>query len=85
MPHGHADLGLTPSIRLLCAAWFGRLFPTLPPFAADTKLIRRGVELGAAGAADGARTAVPPYLARTTEPTTLSAQVWLRRSHSGHR
>jgi hypothetical protein len=26
-----------------------------------------------------------PYLARTTEPTTLSAQVWRRASHSGHR
>jgi hypothetical protein len=26
-----------------------------------------------------------PYLASTTEPTTLSAQVWRRGSHSGHR
>jgi hypothetical protein len=25
------------------------------------------------------------YLARTTEPATLSAQVWRRGSHSGHR
>src|SRR4051794_18542078 len=51
MPHGHADLGeLTPQSAFYDKGRFGRLFPTLPPFAADTPLIRDAlVELGAAG------------------------------------
>src|SRR3954465_8205313 len=51
MPHGHADLGeLTPQSVFYDQGRFGRLFPTLPPFAADTPLIRDAlVELGAAG------------------------------------
>src|SRR6266545_4242438 len=51
MPHGHADLGeLTPRSVFYAQGRFGRLFPTLPPFAADTKLIRDALaELGAAG------------------------------------
>src|SRR6266498_1585821 len=38
----------------------------------------RGVELGAAGAAGGRGPRCRPYRARTTEPATLSAQVWRR-------
>jgi Animal haem peroxidase len=51
MPHGHADLGeLTPQSVFYDQGRFGRLFPTLPPFAADTPLIRDALtELGAAG------------------------------------
>src|SRR3954454_931696 len=51
MPHGHADLGeLTPQSVFYGQGRFGRLFPTLPPFAADTSLIRDALaELGAAG------------------------------------
>jgi hypothetical protein len=51
MPHGHADLGeLTPQSVFYDQGRFGRLFPTLPPFAADTPLVRDAlVELGAAG------------------------------------
>jgi Animal haem peroxidase len=51
MPHGHANLGeTTPRSVFYDQGRFGRLFPTLPPFAADTKLIRDALaELGAAG------------------------------------
>jgi hypothetical protein len=51
MPHGHAHLGeLTPQSVFYDRGRFGRLFPTLPPFAADTPLVRDAlVELGAAG------------------------------------
>ena len=50
MAHGHAGLGesATPRSRFHSQGRFGRLFPTLPPFAADTKLIRDALmELGA--------------------------------------
>ena len=51
MPHGHADLGeLTPRSVFYDQGRFGRLFPTLPPFAADTPRIRAALtELGAPG------------------------------------
>jgi hypothetical protein len=51
MSHGDADAGqLTPQSRFYDEGRFGRLFPTLPPFAADTPLIRDALmELGAAG------------------------------------
>jgi hypothetical protein len=51
MPHGHANLGeVTPRSVFYDQGRFGRLFPTLPPFAADTPLIRGAlVELGAPG------------------------------------
>jgi len=36
MPHGHAELGeSTPQSVFYAQGRFGRLFPTLPPFAAD--------------------------------------------------
>src|SRR5687768_14799256 len=49
MSHGHAGLGeTTPQSTFYDQGRFGRLFPTLPPFAADTKLVRDAlVELGA--------------------------------------
>jgi hypothetical protein len=51
MPHGHANLGeTTPRSVFYAQGRFGRLFPTLPPFAADTPSIRDALaELGAAG------------------------------------
>ena len=49
MGHGHADLGVaTPQSIFYDRGRFGRLFPTLPPFAADTQLMRDALsELGA--------------------------------------
>ena len=51
MPRGHADLGeFTPRSVFYDQGRFGRLFPTLPPFAEDTRPIREALaELGAAG------------------------------------
>lgn len=51
MAHGSADLGKhTPRSTFYDEGRFGRLFPTLPPFAADTRLVRDAlIELGAAG------------------------------------
>ena len=51
MSHGHAGLGeSTPRSVFYAEGRFGRLFPTLPPFAADTPLIRDALaELGAKG------------------------------------
>ncbi len=51
MPHGHAELGeSTPQSVFYDQGRFGRLFPTLPAFAADTPLLREALEeLGAKG------------------------------------
>ena len=51
MPHGHANLGeTTPRSVFYAQGRFGRLFPTLPPFAADTPAIRAALaELGGPG------------------------------------
>ncbi len=51
MSHGHADLGeSTPQSVFYDEGRFGRLFPTLPAFAADTALVRDALlELGAKG------------------------------------
>jgi len=52
MAHGNVGLGEseTPRSRFYDQGRFGRLFPTLPPFAADTKLVRDALtELGAPG------------------------------------
>jgi len=51
MSHGSADLGqLTPRSTFYDQGKFGRLFPTLPPFASDTPIIRDALtELGAPG------------------------------------
>jgi Animal haem peroxidase len=51
MSHGHASLGeSTPQSTFYGQGRFGRLFPALPPFAADTPLVRDALaELGAPG------------------------------------
>ncbi len=51
MSHGDADNGqVTPRSTFYDQGRFGRLFPTLPPFAADTPSIRAALaELGAPG------------------------------------
>lgn len=48
MPHGSADDGLvTPQSTFYDQGRFGRMFPTLPPFAADTPQVRAAlIELG---------------------------------------
>lgn len=48
MSHGSADAGLvTPQSTFYDQGRFGRLFPTLPPFAADTPQVRAAlIELG---------------------------------------
>jgi len=49
MPHGHAGLGeQTPQSAFYDEGRFGRLFPALPTFDADTPLMRDALlELGA--------------------------------------
>ena len=52
MSHGHARLGEsnTPRSSFYSQGRFGRLFPSLPPFAADTRLLRDALaELGGSG------------------------------------
>src|SRR3954454_10596119 len=51
MPHGDADQGIrTPKSTFYDQGRFGRLFPALPPFAADTASVRAAlVELGKPG------------------------------------
>src|SRR6478752_1063510 len=51
MAHGSADAGvLTPQSTFYEQGRFGRLFPTLPPFSADTPTVRRALmELGRPG------------------------------------
>lgn len=51
MSHGDADAGsLTPQSAFYDQGRVGRLFPTLPPFASDTPLVRDALtELGAPG------------------------------------
>lgn len=51
MSHGHAGLGeSTPQSPFYDQGRFGRLFPTLPPFAEDTPMVRSAlVALGAKG------------------------------------
>ncbi|MBA3419146.1 MAG: peroxidase [Geodermatophilaceae bacterium] len=51
MSHGNADIGqFTPKSTFYERGRFGRLFPSLPPFAADTAIIRDALlELGAPG------------------------------------
>ena len=51
MPHGDAEIGVfTPRSTFFDQGRFGRLFPTLPPFASDTPLVRAALtELGRPG------------------------------------
>ena len=70
MPHGHANLGeSTPQSVFYAQGRFGRLFPTLPPFAADTKLIRDALaELGAQGGPMDAADDLSDPVALITDP-----------------
>jgi Animal haem peroxidase len=66
MPHGHARLGeFTPRSVFYDQGRFGRLFPTLPVFAEDTKLLREA--LAELGAKDGPMDAVDDL----SDPITL--------------
>jgi heme peroxidase len=70
VPHGHADLGeVTPQSVFYDQGRFGRLFPTLPPFAADTPLIRDALaELGAQGGPMDAGDDLSDPIALITDP-----------------
>ncbi len=70
MGHGNADLGqLTPRSTFYEQGRFGRLFPTLPPFAADTPLIRDAlIELGAPGGPMDAGDDLSDPIALITDP-----------------
>ncbi|MBX9243549.1 peroxidase [Actinotalea ferrariae] len=70
MPHGHAELGVTtPRSTFYDQGRFGRLFPTLPPFAADTPTMRGALtELGAAGGPMDARDDLSDPIALITDP-----------------
>jgi len=71
VPHGHADLGeFTPQSIFYDRGRFGRLFPTLPPFAADTPLIREALtELGAKGGPMDADDDLSDPIALITDPS----------------
>lgn len=70
MRHGHADLDVvTPRSTYYDHGRFGRMFPTLPPFAADTPSIRAALmDLGAAGGPMDAHDPVAPPLDLITNP-----------------
>jgi hypothetical protein len=71
MPHGHAGLGeSTPRSVFYDQGRFGRLFPTLPPFAADTKLVRDALaEVGAANGPMDAADDLSDPIALITDPS----------------
>jgi hypothetical protein len=75
MGHGTADAGQpTPHSTFYDQGRFGRLFPTLPPFAADTPSMRAALaELGAAGGLMDAEDNVADPIALITNPA-LSAK-----------
>jgi len=77
MPHGHAELGVTtPQSRFYDHGRFGRLFPTLPPFAADTRRMREKlVELGAAGGPMDAEDDLSDPIALITDPERSKANL----------
>jgi hypothetical protein len=70
LPHGHAELGTwTPRSVFYDRGRFGRLFPTLPPFAADTPTVRAALaELGAEGGPMDAGDDVSDPIALITDP-----------------
>ncbi len=71
MGHGSADLGQhTPRSTFYDQGRFGRLFPTLPPFAADTALARdKLIELGAPGGPMDAGDDLSDPITLITDPT----------------
>ncbi len=70
MSHGHAGLGeSTPQSTFYEQGRFGRLFPTLPPFAPDTPSIREAlVRLGARGGPMDAEDVLTDPIALITDP-----------------
>jgi hypothetical protein len=70
MSHGSvAGEHSTPRSRFYDTGRFGRLFPTLPPFAADTPLIRNAlIELGAAGGPMDAQDDLSDPVSLITDP-----------------
>ncbi len=70
MPHGDADRGVvTPRSRFYDHGRFGRLFPTLPPFASDTPLVRAALaELGQSGGPMDANDNLSDPIALITDP-----------------
>lgn len=71
MSHGDADLGITtPSSTFYEQGRFGRLFPTLPAFSADTPSMRAALmELGAAGGPMDAKDPKASPIKLITEPS----------------
>lgn len=71
MSHGDADLGITtPSSTFYEQGRFGRLFPTLPAFSADTPSMRAALmELGAAGGPMDAKDPKVSPIKLITEPS----------------
>ncbi|HZA31878.1 MAG TPA: peroxidase family protein, partial [Propionibacteriaceae bacterium] len=74
MPHGDADHGvITPSSTFYDQGRFGRLFPTLPPFASDTPLVRAALtELGRPGGLMDADDDLTDPIALITNPALSS-------------
>ena len=70
MPHGSvAGQHATPRSAFYDTGRFGRLFPTVPPFAVDTPLIRDALtELGAAGGPMDARDDLSDPVSLITDP-----------------
>ncbi|MFF0943329.1 heme peroxidase family protein [Kocuria sp. CPCC 205300] len=70
MGHGNADIDkITPQSTFYDSGRFGRLFPTLPPFSADTPLIRDALhELGAPRGAMDAQDVLSDPVALLDQP-----------------
>ena len=71
MSHGSADNGVTtPSSTFYDRGRFGRLFPTLPPFSADTPTIRAALtEIGRPGGVMDAADDLTDPIALIADPT----------------
>ena len=70
MSHGNADRGvITPRSTFYDQGRFGRMFPTLPPFAADTPMIREAlVDIGQPGGLMDAQDDLSDPIALITDP-----------------
>ena len=70
MSHGNADLGVTtPRSTFYDQGRFGRMFPTLPPFAADTPTIRQALSaIGQAGGVMDAQDDLSDPVTLITDP-----------------
>ena len=70
MSHGNADHGvITPRSTFYEQGRFGRMFPTLPPFAADTPTIRQALtEIGQVGGVMDAQDDLSDPITLITDP-----------------